>query len=101
MIEGPRPCTVEEFDQTMELLDLLFKVNRGYPPGMAKDSPYVYNRRNVGRMQIIKDGGLVVSHIVIWPITMTIEGIPFKVGDLGGVGTHPDYRGKGYSTLLL
>ena len=100
-MEQPRPCTREEFTETMDLLDLVFCVNRGQPPGMAQSFPCLYSRRNAERMQIIKEDGRVVSHVVIWPITMTIEGVPFKVGGLGAVGTHPAYRGRGYSSALL
>ena len=100
-MEGPRPCTESDFAGTLEVLDLTFWISRGFPPEMSREYSHIYNLRNVDRMQIIKEDNRVVSHIVLWPIMLTIEGIPLKAGVLGGVATHPQYRGRGYSTILL
>jgi GNAT superfamily N-acetyltransferase len=83
------------------MLDLAFWVSRGFPPEMSREYSHIYNLKNLDRMQIIKEDNRVVSHIILWPVTLTIEGIPFKVGALGGAATHPEYRGRGYSTILL
>ena len=56
-MEGPRPCTIAELPETTEMLDLIFRVSRGFPPPMSNQHPYLYNPRNVDRMHIIKEEG--------------------------------------------
>jgi predicted acetyltransferase len=33
--------------------------------------------------------------------TVTVDGQPVRVGGIGGVGTHPDFRRRGHSTAAL
>jgi GNAT superfamily N-acetyltransferase len=44
---------------------------------------------------IVFDGETVVSTMMLIPQTWTYEGIPFAVGRIELVGTHPDYRKRG------
>jgi predicted acetyltransferase len=39
--------------------------------------------------------GEIVSSLCLIPQTWTYEGVPLHVGEVGLVGTYPDYRGRG------
>ena len=45
--------------------------------------------------------GVLTSMIEILERTVTVDGQPVRVGGIGGVGTHPDYRRRGHSTAAL
>ncbi len=58
---------------------------RGYPGLRPQDFCYIEDTST----------GEVVSSICLVPTTWLYEGIPLDVGELGIVGTHPDYRRRG------
>jgi GNAT superfamily N-acetyltransferase len=45
--------------------------------------------------------GVLTSMIEILERTVTVDSQPVRVGGIGGVGTHPDYRRLGHSTAAL
>jgi len=53
-----------------------------------------------GAWVIARDGRLV-SHIRIVYNTVSLYGCRLKIASIGGVCTHPDYRGQGTATILL
>jgi N-acetylglutamate synthase-like GNAT family acetyltransferase len=99
-IEGPRQCRESELQETLAVLDLIFhscKTRR-----MGKYYPYAYGPRNLHNMRIMKADGRIIAHAAIYPrFVNTLDGLELKVGCIGGVATHPDYRGKGYATAIL
>ena len=53
-----------------------------------------------GAWVVARDGRLA-SHIRIAYNTVSLYGCRVKVASIGGVCTHPDYRGQGMATILL
>ena len=49
---------------------------------------------------IVQDGN-PISHVGIWEGLILIYGYTFKIGMIGAVCTHPNYRGRGYASALV
>jgi len=56
---------------------------------------------NLENIRVIIEDGRVVSHLAIWEGELIIYGCMFKVGMIGCVCTHPDYRNRGYASALV
>jgi len=61
----------------------------------------MYCHANMENMRIIKVDRRVVSHVGIFPAEIAVGETVLKVGGIGGVGTHPDHRRRGYAGRLL
>ncbi len=64
-------------------------------------SPHVLCEENIENLRVIVSDGKVVSHLAIWEGWLHFYGIWLKVGLIGCVCTHPDYRMKGYASSLV
>lgn len=56
-----------------------------------------YNHRWVTR----NEQGAIVAHIGVHDKTVEADGQVYRIGGIGDVCVHPDYRGKGYVGLML
>jgi GNAT superfamily N-acetyltransferase len=96
--DGPRLVRREELVAAQQLRKLCF-------PGFVEDlgekqvASYVPPRR--GGTQVICHRGVPVSRIGIYHSRVNVYGSRVSVASIGGVCTHPDYRGQGLSTRLL
>lgn len=68
---------------------------------MEKEFPLLLSKKNAENMRIIKKEGKIISAVNFLPRKILIEGTPISVGSIGAVCTHPDCRGKGYSSKNL
>ena len=99
-IEGPCQCSEFELQETLNVLDLIF--HSGKTRRMGKYYPYAYGPRNLHNMRIMKAEDRIISHAAIYPrFVNTVDGLELKVGCIGGVATHPEYRGRGYATAVM
>jgi predicted acetyltransferase len=99
-IEGPRECLKGELNEALALMDSIFHSTR--PRRIGRYYPYAYGQCNLDNMRIIKADGKIVSHAAIYQRTVnTDNGLLLKAGCIGGVATHPDFRGKGYASIIL
>jgi len=101
-MEGPRGTKKEEFDQVLKLVNYVFRQsnNRG-PNNMGKRYPLLFNDDNLENMRIILEDNKPVSHIGISETEIAVYGCRTKIGSIGSVCTHPEYRKRGFATLLL
>lgn len=98
-MEGPRGAKIEEL---REVIDLSNKVFRGNSEGdMGKEYPLLFSPKNCENLRIIREDGKVVSLVGILFSDIIIFGNIIKVSMIGSVATDPDYRGRGYATLLM
>lgn len=71
-----------------------------YPPDQAADWPG--RRLEWARPEWcvrVQAGGTLVSYVGIWVRDAALDGRPVRVGGIGGVKTHPAFRGRGLATL--
>jgi len=100
-MQGPRGTKPEEFDEVTELVNLVFHGGRPDPPTMKDNFPMLFSDWNLNNLRIIVEDDKVVSHIGVSQREISVHGCRTKVGSIGAVCTHPDYRGRGFATMLL
>lgn len=97
-MEGPRGTRKEEFDDLIKLVNMVF---RPESQSMQREYESIFNEENLENLRIIVEDGKPVSHIGTLEKDVVIYNCRSRVGLVGGVCTHPDYRGRGCATLLL
>jgi GNAT superfamily N-acetyltransferase len=100
-MQGPRGTKPEEFDEVTELVNLVFHGGRPDPPTMKDNFPMLFSDWNLNNLRIIVEDDKVVSHIGVSQREISVHGCRTRVGSIGSVCTHPDYRGRGFATMLL
>jgi GNAT superfamily N-acetyltransferase len=96
MIDGPRGLMPDELDKLMtELISIV------YNPSMREGFPTLFCEENAEHMRIIRVDGRIVSHIGIVVRDMILNGCRISVGNVGAVGTHEDYRKRGYAWSIF
>ena len=101
MLEGPRAAKPEELIDIVNLVNSVFKVKPGSPSVLMDLFPQLFNMDNLENLRVIAYDGKPVSHVGIWEGELLIYGCWFKVGMIGSVCTHPNYRNKGYASALV
>lgn len=101
MIEGPRGARLEELAEVISLVNEVFLSSRGNPSILERILPHLFNERNLENLRVIFRDGKPVSHVGLWEGDLLLYGSWFKVGMVGCVCTHPDYRGRGYASALV
>ena len=89
----------EHFDSLIRLLNLVMRADSSR--SMTGDFPYFLRRENRGNLLVWRDGDRVVSHVGLLPVKASYFGHPLKIGMIGAVATHPDYRQQGLATGAL
>ena len=62
-MEGPRACTAEDFEETMALLNSIFRA--GSDQRLQTDYPLIFRPSRFEYMRIIKEDGKVVAHVPV------------------------------------
>jgi GNAT superfamily N-acetyltransferase len=96
MIDGPRGLMPDELDKLLEEL-----VNVVYSPNMRGSFPTLFCEENAEHLRIIKADGKFVSHVGIVVRDIILNGCRISVGNVGAVGTHEDYRKRGYAWSIF
>ena len=97
--EGPRATRPGELPALVRLLNGIFR-----PDGTTSirdEHPYLYASPYREGLRIMLDRGRLVSHYGVKVWTFELLGAPLNLASVGGVCTHPDYRGHGLATKLL
>ncbi len=90
----------KNLDEMIELADLVFRPKE---KSMRIETPIMYSRENIekGNTFIIIEDKKIVSFVGLVEEEIVVYGYKTKIGEIGNVCTHPDYRGKGYASILL
>jgi len=98
--DGPRAVKRSELGS---LADLLLEVFEFYRERYSREQlrRQLSSGGGMSNTRVIVEDGKVVSHIRAVYSTMSIFGCRMKVASIGGVGTHPDYRGRGHASAML
>ena len=93
-----RPIRESELD---ELIDLLCAVHN--PEGQERYRGYMEGDPTwcPSQTPVIVVGGRIVSTLRIWDRWVHLGATPVRMGGIGGVTTHPDYRQRGIATRLM
>jgi GNAT superfamily N-acetyltransferase len=100
MLEGPRSARIEELREVVKLVSWVFSFDK-YGISIDRIFPHVFCESNIDNLRIIVCDGKVVSHLAIWEGLLYFYGIQLKIGLIGCVCTHPDYRMRGYASMLV
>ena len=80
----------------------MFRSGRGgLPHTMEEEFPLLLSVKNAENMRIIEKNKKIISVVNFLPKKILIEGNPVSAASIGGVCTHPYYRGRGYSSRIL
>ena len=93
-----RPVRESEID---ELIDLLCLVHN--PEGAERYRGYILGDPTWRPEQtpVIVCEGRIVSTLRIWDRQIHLGATPVRIGGIGGVTTHPDYRRRGLASQLM
>jgi predicted N-acetyltransferase YhbS len=98
-LDGPRLVRREEVVAARRLGVLCFS---GFVEEVDEEALLAaYRRPRRGGTQVICHRGVPVAKIGLFHSRVNVHGSPLRVGSIGGVCTHPDYRGLGLATRLL
>lgn len=100
-MEGPRACKTEELSEVVDLINETFRTSAGLNPTMGQEFPLLLSEENIDNMRVISVEGNIAADVNYYPSKMNIEGTEINVASIGAVCTHNDYRGKGYSSIIL
>ncbi|HEX3000439.1 MAG TPA: GNAT family N-acetyltransferase [Armatimonadota bacterium] len=98
-MEGkPQACSSADRESLVQLTNRVFRSRGG---DMGSEYPLVFGEAYLDHCRIVKEDGKVVAHVGVTVRDASLFGCALRVGMIGAVCTDPDYRGKGYATLLL
>ena len=98
-VDGPRACRESEFEETVALIDSVFRA--GTDQDIATDYPLIFREPRLDLHRVLGVDGRIVAHVPVAPREVVNGGDRFTIGIIGPTGTHPDHRRRGYATLCL
>ncbi|MBC7321258.1 GNAT family N-acetyltransferase [bacterium] len=98
-MEGPRGARIEELEEIVKLSNRVFRSN--IEGDMGREYPLLFSEKNCENLRIIKEDNKIVSLVGIIFSEVIILGNRIKVCMIGSVATDPEYRGRGFATLLM
>lgn len=91
-MDGPRALRAGELPALRELTSVVFR------PSLVDEYPQLFHADNFANLRVCFDDGRCVSHVGMTQQNAALFGCPVRVGCIGGVATHPDYRGQGLAS---
>lgn len=95
------PAFAKELREALELSNFVFRTSRGKEPLMGDFYPHLLNPGNMKRVNLVRVEGKPVSMAAWLREDAFFAGGSLRIGKVGSVATHPDYRGRGYSTGIM
>lgn len=89
-----------EVDEALELLGPVMRPKN--PSLLGPEYPLVYSMPDRGRVRVLQKEGRSVSgavYVLFQAITDPVTCL--QIGAVGSVGTHPDFRGKGFAAEVM
>lgn len=96
-----KKASKEDYNKVVNLINKVFRINRGHKPTMVNEFPLLLNKDNHSQMIIAKDNDTVVSTVNFIKNKLSIEGSIITQSSIGGVCTDEKYRGRKISSNIL
>lgn len=101
-MDSPRAVTTEDLPRVIDLLDGIFRREKGAPDQtVLADFPLVFARDNLDNCRVIERNGQIVSHAALWPRTLLVDGVPLKAAVIVLVATAHGHRRQGLADTLM
>ncbi|NCC52345.1 MAG: GNAT family N-acetyltransferase, partial [Spartobacteria bacterium] len=107
-VETPRPeevrtATVADAAALLATMNSAFTADDPSFVGFETLLPDLYQPTEacMGCHRLLRDGGTITSSAGIYPVDVRIGDIRLRVAGIGGVATHPAYRGSGGMTTIM
>jgi len=100
LADGIRNLRLKEYKAFVRFLNRSF----GFTHGIFEAGyPHIYRPTPelCAATYVMEQEGRIVSHVGVYPLEVEIHGVRWPIAGIGGVGTLPEARGKGYMTQLL
>ena len=93
-----RAVREQELEAMIELQCQIFR-----PRGHDRYNAYVHGDPSyaLGQTRVVVVDGEIVATLRIWDRTIRVGATAVKMGGIGGVGTHPAHRRRGYASAML
>ena len=94
--------TAADFEETMDLLNYAFGYSHG-PHDFPSLLPKLYRPtdEHMRCNHAIRRDGRLVAAVGVFPMTWHVGAAALRVAGIGGVSTHPRYRGRGLMIALM
>lgn len=96
-----RSANREEFKETTDLINKVFRISRNHKPTMVEEFPLLLNEDNIDNMIVISKDRKIVSDVNYVIQKVSIQGKRINVAAIGAVCTDPGHEGKRYSSTIL
>lgn len=90
-----KPATEKDLTAAVKLSEDVFKSS------FLKDLTLRESGFKPSNIRLLYDDGVLASCVCVLPRNMLLDGKVIPLAGIGGVATHPDYRGKGYANKLM
>ncbi|HBC85531.1 MAG TPA: hypothetical protein DCZ94_01115 [Lentisphaeria bacterium] len=96
-------CNSSNFDELMDFLHECFKTNDQEHPRFEELYPDIYRKDSelLTGILILRENGRIASSAGVFPIPLQIGNRGVVIPGVGGVATHPDFRGKSLMTKIM
>src|SRR4051812_33686407 len=94
-MDGPRAMRAEDLPSVRALTDLVMRV------GLVDQFPQLFTEENFENSRVCAEDGRCVSHVGLTLQNASFYGCWTRVGCIGGVCTHPDYRKLGLASACF
>lgn len=99
MLEGPKAPSETEFEKVLEFLNHTLRPDHNW--SIDKEYPTALNLANRHNMNVVVSDNRIVSHAVLKPLIVKSPHMIYKIGAIGSVATHEEFRNQGLSHKIL
>lgn len=94
--------TAADFEEAINFMNLSFGTT-GIPHDFARYLPALYQPtdRDMGYQFALRRDGRICAMAGLFPIVLCIADREIRIAGIGGVSTHPEFRGEGLMTVLM
>lgn len=99
----PEKARAADFNELMDFLERVYAEYGGKEPRFERRAPDLYQATDeaMGDIFILREAGRIVSSAGLFPMRLKLWGRPFTIQGVGGVGTLPEFRGRGFMNQVL